>query len=184
MIVLIGGASHTGKTNLAQKLLEKYKVPYLSLDHLKMGLIRGSRLDGISATDHDEDIAEALWPVVEGIIRTNIENKQHIIIEGCYLPHKQVKMLKEEFPSIINELYICFTESYIVRNFESHILRNRDIIEKRFYDEERTTADFIKEHNRMLKACQENDLGYIEITGNYGDSIQKAITYFDDNVLW
>ena len=29
MIVLITGASHTGKTVLAQKLLEKYKYPYL-----------------------------------------------------------------------------------------------------------------------------------------------------------
>ena len=40
MIVLITGASHTGKTVLAQKLLEKYKYPYFSIDHLKMGLIR------------------------------------------------------------------------------------------------------------------------------------------------
>ena len=36
MIILIMGASHTGKTKLAQKLLEKYKYPYLSIDHLKM----------------------------------------------------------------------------------------------------------------------------------------------------
>lgn len=42
MIVLITGASHTGKTTLAQCLLEKYKYPYLSIDHLKMGMIRGS----------------------------------------------------------------------------------------------------------------------------------------------
>ena len=40
MIFLIAGASHTGKTLLAQKLLEKYKYPYLSLGLLKMGLIR------------------------------------------------------------------------------------------------------------------------------------------------
>ena len=40
MIILITGASHTGKTVLSQKLLEKYRYPYLSIDHLKMGLIR------------------------------------------------------------------------------------------------------------------------------------------------
>ena len=40
MIILITGASHTGKTVLAQKLLEKYQYPYLSIDILKMGLIR------------------------------------------------------------------------------------------------------------------------------------------------
>lgn len=37
MIILISGASHTGKTNLAQRLLEEYQYPYLSVDHLKMG---------------------------------------------------------------------------------------------------------------------------------------------------
>lgn len=40
MIVIITGASHTGKTVLAQRMLEKYKYPYVSIDHLKMGLIR------------------------------------------------------------------------------------------------------------------------------------------------
>ena len=43
MIILISGASHTGKTLLAQRLLEKYKYPYLSIDHLKMGLIRSGQ---------------------------------------------------------------------------------------------------------------------------------------------
>ena len=45
MIILLTGASHTGKTELAQKLLEKYKIPYLSIDHLKMGLIRSGYTD-------------------------------------------------------------------------------------------------------------------------------------------
>lgn len=45
MIILIIGASHTGKTALAQKLLEKYKYPYLSIDHLKMGLIRSGNTE-------------------------------------------------------------------------------------------------------------------------------------------
>ena len=39
MIILIGGAGCVGKTKLAQRLLERYKFPYLSLDHLKMGII-------------------------------------------------------------------------------------------------------------------------------------------------
>ena len=30
MIYLIGGASHTGKTNLAQKLMVKYQIPYVT----------------------------------------------------------------------------------------------------------------------------------------------------------
>ena len=33
MILLITGASHTGKTLLAQRLLERTGFPYLSVDH-------------------------------------------------------------------------------------------------------------------------------------------------------
>ena len=52
MIVLMGGASHAGKTLLAQKLLERYRYPYLSVDHLKMGLIRSGKTD---LTPMDDD---------------------------------------------------------------------------------------------------------------------------------
>ena len=45
MVILITGASHTGKTLLAQRLLERYRYPYLSMDHLKMGLIRSGYTD-------------------------------------------------------------------------------------------------------------------------------------------
>lgn len=84
MIVLITGASHTGKTVLAQKLLEKYKYPYLSIDHLKMGLIRSGYT---KLTPQDDDkLTEYLWPMVREIIKTAIENKQNLIVEGCYIP--------------------------------------------------------------------------------------------------
>ena len=58
MVVLITGASHTGKTALAQKLLETYNYPYLSIDHLKMGLIR-SGYTKLTAED-DEGLTDYL----------------------------------------------------------------------------------------------------------------------------
>ena len=84
MIILITGASHTGKTALAQKLLEKYKYPYLSIDHLKMGLIRSGNTE-LTPMD-DTELVEYLWPIVCEIIKTAIENKQNLIVEGCYIP--------------------------------------------------------------------------------------------------
>lgn len=81
MIILITGASHTGKTLLAQKLLEKYNYPYLSIDHLKMGMIRSgnTQLTPVSA---DTELTMFLWPIVREIIKTVIENRQNLIIEG------------------------------------------------------------------------------------------------------
>ena len=75
MIVLITGASHTGKTVLAQKLLEKYKYPYLSIDHLKMGLIRSGNTTLTPMSD-DKLLTGYLWPIIREIIKTAIENKQ------------------------------------------------------------------------------------------------------------
>ena len=84
MVILIAGASHTGKTLLAQKLLEKYKYPYLSIDHLKMGLIR-SKNTTLTVED-DEALTEYLWKIVKEIVKTNIENKQNIIFHDlCFL---------------------------------------------------------------------------------------------------
>src|SRR5699024_11360448 len=88
MIILISGVGSTGKTLMAQKLLERYHIPYLSIDHLKMGLYRGDKNCGFTPLDNTEIIGDNLWPILKGIIMTNIENEQHIIIEGCYiLPH-------------------------------------------------------------------------------------------------
>ena len=85
MIILITGASHTGKTALAQKLLEKYKYPYLSIDHLKMGLIRSGNTELTPMSD-DTDLTAYLWTIVREMIKTAIENNQNLIVEGCYVP--------------------------------------------------------------------------------------------------
>ena len=71
MIVLIAGASHTGKTLLAQRLLEAYRYPYLSIDHLKMGLIRSGQT---FLTPMDDDrLTGYLWPIVREMVKTAIE---------------------------------------------------------------------------------------------------------------
>ena len=85
MIILIAGDTHTGKTLLAQRLLEYYKYPYLSIDHLKMGLIRNGQC-GLSADSSDAELTEYLWPIVREMIKTCIENSQNQIVEGCYIP--------------------------------------------------------------------------------------------------
>ena len=80
MIILITGASHTGKTLLAQKMLEKYKYPYLSIDQLKMGLIRGGNTN--LTPEDDDELTDYLWPIVREMIKTAIENEQNLIVDG------------------------------------------------------------------------------------------------------
>jgi adenylate kinase family enzyme len=66
MIILITGASHTGKTLLAQRMLEKYKYPYLSIDHLKMGLIRSGNTE--LTPEDDNALTDYLWPIIRVLL--------------------------------------------------------------------------------------------------------------------
>ena len=72
MVILIAGASCVGKTLLSQKLLERYKMPYLSIDHLKMGLYRSGFDYGFTPELKDKVITAKLWPIIKGIIMTNM----------------------------------------------------------------------------------------------------------------
>ena len=109
MIVIITGASHTGKTLLAQKMLEKYRFPYLSIDHLKMGLIRSGQTD---LTPYDDDqLTEYLWPIIEEMINTAIENDQNLIIEGCYIPFDWQDSFDKEYLSEIRFICLIMSET-------------------------------------------------------------------------
>ena len=133
MIVLITGASHTGKTTLAQKLLEKYKYPYLSIDHLKMGLIRSGNTELTPMSD-DKDLTAYLWPIVREMVKTAIENKQNLIVEGCYIPFDWQKDFDSEYLENIKYFCLVMSEKYI-RNHFTDIKKYANAIENRLDDE-------------------------------------------------
>ena len=125
MIILITGASHTGKTLLAQRLLEKFKYPYLSIDHLKMGLIRSGNT---SLTLEDDDaLTDYLWPIVREMIKTAIENRQHLIIEGCYIPFDWRNDFDEYYLPSIQFVCLAMTDKYIETHFDEIKSHSSDI---------------------------------------------------------
>lgn len=133
MIILITGASHTGKTILAQKLLEKYKYPYLSIDHLKMGLIRSGKTE-LTPLSEENNLTEYLWPVVREMIKTAIENKQNLIVEGCYIPFDWEKDFAKWYLDDIRYYCLVMSENYI-RNHFNDIKRYSSAIENRLNDD-------------------------------------------------
>ena len=144
MIILITGASHTGKTLLAQRMLEKYNYPYLSIDHLKMGLIRSGNTE---LTPEDDDaLTQYLWPIVREMIKTAIENKQNLIVEGCYIPFDWRRDFDEQDLSSIRFICLAMSEKYIEDHFEE-IIGHESAIESRIADAD-CTADSLKTDNR------------------------------------
>lgn len=182
MVILIGGPGCTGKTLIAQRLLERYHLPYLCQDHLKMGLVRGWPGCGFGPEDPDDKIAKKLWPVTEGIIRTNIENRQSMIIEGCYLPPQEVARLQGEYPGQIIPLYLLFAPAYIQSHWQSGIQAHRDVVEARLYPEARTVAEYTAEHEAWRKACMQANAQVFEVAQEYDADLQRAYTWIEQQI--
>ena len=168
MIVLITGASHTGKTVLAQKLLEKYSYPYLSIDHLKMGLIRSGYTD--LAPEDDDKLTDYLWPIIREMIKTAIENKQNLVVEGCYIPFDWSKSFEKEYLEHIKYYCLVMSEDYIKNNFTS-IKRYANAIENRLDDEGCTMKIVLEDSARFLRLAQTHGVNYVLIDDQYTISI-------------
>ena len=156
MIILIAGASHTGKTALAQKLLEKYKYPYLSIDHLKMGLIRSGNTELTPMSD-DKDLTAYLWPIVREMIKTAIENKQNLIVEGCYIPFNWAKDFEKEYLDNIRYYCLIMSEEYIRSHF-ADIKGYANIIENRLDDDYCTMESVIEDNRQVLELAIEHNV--------------------------
>lgn len=170
MIVLITGASHTGKTALSQRLLEKYKYPYLSIDHLKMGLIRNGNTT-LTPTSSGKALTNFLWPIVAEIIKTAIENGQNLIVEGCYIPFDWAGDFTDEYLSEIKFYCLVMSDRYI-RNHFRDIRRFASVIENRMDDEECTLETVLKDNVKTLELCQAYNTEYILIDEEYKVDIE------------
>ena len=165
MIILITGASHTGKTALAQKLLEKYKYPYLSIDHLKMGLIRSGNTELTPLSD-DSALTEYLWPIVREMIKTAIENKQNLIVEGCYIPFDWQKDFNSEYLENIKYYCLVMTEEYIKNHF-ADIKKYANVIENRLDDEWCTMESVLSDNAEILALAKKHNVNFILIDDQY-----------------
>ena len=163
MVVLIAGASHTGKTLLAQKLLEKYQMPYLSIDHLKMGLIRSGQTS--LTPEDDPELTEYLWPIVREMVKTAIENRQNLVVEGLYIPLRWREDFDEAYLKEIRYTCLIMSRRYIEGHFRD-VLAYGSAIEERLEDSVDREA-MIRENEENLRGCQACGNDYIWIDESY-----------------
>ena len=167
MILLIAGTSHTGKTVLAQKLLERYHFPTLSIDHLKMGLLRSGQTD---LTPMDDDLlTDYLWPILREMIKTAIENGQNLIIEGCYIPQDWAKDFGPEYLPHIRCRFLILSEGYI-RTHWADILSHANAIEQRLEDDLSMEA-LIADNRKNLELCEKYGCPYLLADDRYDFSV-------------
>lgn len=171
MIFLIAGASHTGKTALAQKLLEKYKFPYLSIDHLKMGLIRSGYAS--LTPENDQALTEYLWPVVREMIKVAVENGQNLIVEGCYIPFDWAKDFEPGYREHIKYYCPVLSEGYIRKHF-NNIKRYANVVENRVDDQGCTLENVLEGNAWVWTQVQKHHVNYVLVDEQYEIAIDLS----------
>ncbi|MBP1556171.1 MAG: adenylate kinase, partial [Oscillospiraceae bacterium] len=134
----------------------------LSIDHLKMGLIRSGNT---SLTPYDdEELTGYLWPIVRGMIMTAVENSQDLIVEGCYVPFDWKKDLDETYLSHIRYICLSMTPEYISSHL-GQIVSHASDSENRLFPDDDVTADcLIRDNLFFARGCEAygNELLMIE----------------------
>ena len=175
MVIIITGASHTGKTLLAQKLLEKYKYPYCSIDHVKMGLIRAGFVDA-DPCDPDEVITAAVWPVIREMIKTAVENEQNLIVEGCYVPADWKREFAPEYLKKIRLICLVLTENYIRTHFDDIVSHASDI-EQRITDGDFGQPAALADNEKYFSLFSDNSDGLLLIENDYETDLETFLKY-------
>ena len=165
MILLIAGASHTGKTALAQRLMEKYGYPYFSIDHLKMGLIRSGHTE-LTPESGDRELTDYLWPIVREMVKTAVENGQNLIVEGCYIPFDWEKSFEAAYLQHIRYRCLVMSEGYIRSHFDD-IRKYASAIEERLDDSGCTMETVLRDNAETLEQCRLHQADYILIDAAY-----------------
>lgn len=180
MIILIAGSTHTGKTLLSQTLIEKYHYPSMSLDHLKMGLIR-SGLTNLTPDD-DDKMTDLLWPIVKEMIKTAIENNQNMIIEGCYFPYDWNTYFTSKYLKYIKFICLVMSSNYIEEHFDD-IKKYASVIENREEDNYCKKELLLRDNRISLEMCEKYGCDYILIDDKYKVDIDlgdfEIISYLD-----
>ena len=172
-IILITGASHVGKTALAQRLLEKYGYPYFSIDHLKMGLIRSGNTTLTPMSDECE-LTAYLWPIVREMIKTAIENGQNLIVEGCYIPFDWEKDFAPEYLRHICYRCLIMSRAYIENHFDD-IRDHGSAIEQRLDDSGLNMEELLRDNAYNLRMCREHGCEYILLEEEYSVSVEDVL---------
>ena len=176
MVILITGASHTGKTLLAQRMLEQYQYPYLSIDHLKMGLIRSGNTELTPLSDN-EALTAYLWPIVREMVKTAIENDQNLIVEGCYIPFDWRQDFDERYLPSIRFICLAMTDEYIKSHFDA-IKTHESDIESRLIENDFSIDGSIAENQRMITGFQDAGEQVVLIKSDYEQRITEIMDRF------
>ena len=156
MVTLLTGASHTGKTLLSQRLIQRRPCFCLSLDHLKMGLIRSGYT---SLTPEDDHLAltDYLWPSPGRWRRPPSKTARTCSWRAATSPFTWQRDFPPAYQEHLRFLCLVMTEDYLRANF-SQVLAFENQGERRQRDPSYTLERALAENHFYLEGCRAQGL--------------------------
>lgn len=105
------------------------------------------------------------------MIKTAIENKQNLIVEGCYIPFGWSKDFESEYLENITYYCLVMSEKYIKNHF-GDIKKYASVVENRMDDAGCTMETVLRDNAEILKQCRNYKLNYLLIDDEYQVDIE------------
>ena len=181
MLYLVSGTSRSGKTLIARKILAEKQIPYLSLDWLMMGFNDGIPEYGIHHLLWPNEIAEKIWPFLQGMIDCMLVDGMDYVIEGEAMLPGLIADLVEKHPGKIRAVFVGYTEIDVadkVALVKKHSDGENDWLTKE-------SDEYIKDHvgnmiaySKMIKeGCEEHGLPYFDTSDDFPAAIGAATDF-------
>ncbi len=181
MLYIVSGASRTGKTIIAKKIMQRKKIPYISLDWIVMGFTNGLPEYGIHDKLWPDEIAEKLWCFLKAMLESMVWLKEEYIIEGEAMTPSLIKELLDKHPDNIRICFVGYTEVTIkekVNSVKLHSAGKRDWLLKE-------SEEYICNHienmvtysKRIREACVQHDIRYFDTSTKFIPVIEEATKY-------
>ena len=94
MLVMLGGASRSGKGVISRELARRTAIPLLPLDVMKMGLHRAVPSVEVDPSAPSVEVADNMWPLVRAMAENALETRVECIFEGDMVVPKHAAELR------------------------------------------------------------------------------------------
>ncbi|MDB4293607.1 hypothetical protein N9954_09400 [Maribacter sp.] len=181
MIYIISGTSRSGKTLIAKKMMQEYKIPYVSLDWLVMGFTNGIPEYGIHDKLWPNEIAERFWDFLKAMLENMIWSESDYIIEGEAVLPELIHTLMNEHPDGIKVCFVGYTNTSLsakVKDVYSYSSDNDWLTNKSNDYVERHISNMIAYSKRIRKSCEKYGIRYFDTSKNFTQVLNAAIAYF------
>jgi hypothetical protein len=184
MIYIVSGASRSGKTIVAKKMLKEMQVPYMSTDCVMMGFMHGVEKVNLHDKMWPDEIAVKIWGFLKHFILTLMHSEEDYLIEGeAFLPNL-VKELMDAYPENLRVVFIGYSSANLTEKVKD--------VKKYASDHDWLNKEsnvFIEEHIKNMiayaknikKECQKVGVTYLDVSKNFEASIEEVLSYLKND---